>query len=564
MAPSPAAGSAANEERELEDAELGPAPRLARDITFTKVTQEALRSLKFQDPSLLRGAPVSAVLRRRARILGDRAVKEKHYSASAPVDHLDAFISHNWATPRDRQFLALSLHFNLVPAIIVSTVVSCIAWALTVLGILPSIQEVFGNESLAVGVWCQITGMLTFGLMLVWGHTVQAFLPWREPVVFLDKLCVHQTDLELKRKGIEHLPAFLYYSWRMVVVYSDLYLQKLWTVYELATFLLLFPEGCLQVVPVSFPRAAIALTSLICLSRTVFAVYYLPATNAFLRARVDSTILTVAMFVPVVLGITLVCRRWARTQASIFAQVQSFSISKAACLDEDDRRLVERNVAAFARHFGLVGKRACEKEALGVFDTLVREHVPSLITASMGHVGFPYRHAAMMFAVYLPYALDSLAGEVLDGVLTPSTAIAAIMWSIAVVFGIGPLVVALCYMLSKRLLDVRGVAGVVAFLSVVSITFAAYAVGTLYVANPLYDLSRTSLTVSLGNCTFTATLVFITSRVYSRSRTIVPWREWGRSRSAMSHDSSSSLSFPPFVASENCSDHSSEEGGAPR
>lgn len=44
MAPSPAAGSAANEERELEDAELGPAPRLARDITFTKVTQEPLRS----------------------------------------------------------------------------------------------------------------------------------------------------------------------------------------------------------------------------------------------------------------------------------------------------------------------------------------------------------------------------------------------------------------------------------------------------------------------------------------------------------------------------------------
>ena len=58
--------------------------------------------------------------------------------------------------------------------------------------------------------------------------------------------------------GIANLAAFLAYSWSMVVLYSDVYLEKLWTVYEIASFLLLFPRGRLHVRPVYFPKLVLS------------------------------------------------------------------------------------------------------------------------------------------------------------------------------------------------------------------------------------------------------------------------------------------------------------------
>merc|ERR1719506_1574523 len=57
-------------------------------------------------------------------------------------------------------------------------------------------------------------------------------------MVFLDKTCIHQTDISLKRAGVLKLGAFLTSSSRMLILYSDVYLKKLWTVYEVACFLL--------------------------------------------------------------------------------------------------------------------------------------------------------------------------------------------------------------------------------------------------------------------------------------------------------------------------------------
>merc|ERR1740121_2482032 len=72
-------------------------------------------------------------------------------------------------------------------------------------------------------------------------------------MVFLDKTCIHQTDLERQRRGILKLGAFLRSSKKMVAIYSDLYLTKLWTVYEIACFLALHPVSQLVVIPIYQP-----------------------------------------------------------------------------------------------------------------------------------------------------------------------------------------------------------------------------------------------------------------------------------------------------------------------
>merc|ERR1719247_1138676 len=56
------------------------------------------------------------------------------------------------------------------------------------------------------------------------------------PLTFLDKVCIHQTDPVQKKRGIMKLGAYLGKSSRILVIYSDVYLQKLWTVYELACY----------------------------------------------------------------------------------------------------------------------------------------------------------------------------------------------------------------------------------------------------------------------------------------------------------------------------------------
>ena len=66
---------------------------------------------------VLRGVPANLVLRRCARLLSSAAGSEATFQLSAPTDHLEAFISHNWSVGRSRKWLALSLHWHFLSAL---------------------------------------------------------------------------------------------------------------------------------------------------------------------------------------------------------------------------------------------------------------------------------------------------------------------------------------------------------------------------------------------------------------------------------------------------------------
>ena len=67
--------------------------------------------------------------------------------------------------------------------------------------------------------------------------------------VFLDKLCIHQTDPERKKKAIQSLGAFLMQSREMVILWDRSYFQRMWCVFEVAVFLSLCPATSLTLVP---------------------------------------------------------------------------------------------------------------------------------------------------------------------------------------------------------------------------------------------------------------------------------------------------------------------------
>jgi hypothetical protein len=87
-------------------------------------------------------------------------------------------------------------------------------------------------------VCCMGTGLL----VLSWGMACHLFAvnrgPWRffKPLFWFDKCCIDQTSEASKRAGIEHLGDSLYRCKRMLIIFSGSYLQRLWCVYELATY----------------------------------------------------------------------------------------------------------------------------------------------------------------------------------------------------------------------------------------------------------------------------------------------------------------------------------------
>ena len=105
-----------------------------------------------------------------------------------------------------------------------------------------------------VGFCCAIMAAPVFVSVICLWHELQHFIGSVGSTVFLDKTCIHQANRALQREGIERLGAFLNHSSRMVAIYSEVYLTKLWTVYEVACFLSLHPTHHLTIIPFLLPK----------------------------------------------------------------------------------------------------------------------------------------------------------------------------------------------------------------------------------------------------------------------------------------------------------------------
>jgi hypothetical protein len=81
-------------------------------------------------------------------------------------------------------------------------------------------------------------------LVLAWGgawHAAgasHALAPWRASSLrfWFDKCCIDQRHAASKQAGIDHLGDSLSRSRHMVVIFSDVYLTRMWCTYELATY----------------------------------------------------------------------------------------------------------------------------------------------------------------------------------------------------------------------------------------------------------------------------------------------------------------------------------------
>ena len=116
-------------------------------------------------------------------------------------------------------------------ALLLGSLASILGTCLNYLELLPSYERRFRFEQ-------EVHRFAPWGLIFGAFTALVALMSYRpRGHIFLDRICIHQTDLERKRLGILSLGGFLRHSEEMLVLWDATYPSRLWTVFELAAFL---------------------------------------------------------------------------------------------------------------------------------------------------------------------------------------------------------------------------------------------------------------------------------------------------------------------------------------
>eukprot|EP00928_Gymnodinium_smaydae_P098169 TRINITY_DN9076_c0_g1_i2.p1 TRINITY_DN9076_c0_g1~~TRINITY_DN9076_c0_g1_i2.p1 ORF type:complete len:493 (+),score=31.94 TRINITY_DN9076_c0_g1_i2:209-1480(+) len=288
-------------------------------------------------------------------------------------------------------------------------------------------MSAFGFGEWQVYLWSRVLCVPAFMVVFLGGRDILWRFVITNPIVFLDKTCIDQIDDDRKRRGILKLGAFLSKSDKMLVLYTNTYLTKLWTVYEIAAFLCLRNSSDIIVCPLS--RATSFMCSLACMYIFGLLSMLLPPYGNYVRI----------MILVQVLGYTFTLWLWIRKRHGIIKSLATFDIRQCSCTVEEDRPVILSNIAllmvATGKSSAVLDIKQCAMEdqsnvnmteqmieqALDDFNLFVRQRLPEVFQVSQGSSSFNLQHylvlahSAFMTFYFdiLPYFRTRLVGDML-------------------------------------------------------------------------------------------------------------------------------------------------------
>ncbi|CAE7621381.1 unnamed protein product [Symbiodinium sp. CCMP2592] len=152
------------------------------------------------------------------------------FAGTEPVSHVEVFISHTWGSPRWLKYLGICYFLNMGLAVKAAVT----AWLLAVVGLMVfKVTKMFCGKQYLLLLLTEFP-VLVFFVFFFFGQSLSRGL-WA-PTFWLDKLCIHQTNQNLKAQQVAALPVFVARSTRMLVLWDDTYFERLWCNMEMATF----------------------------------------------------------------------------------------------------------------------------------------------------------------------------------------------------------------------------------------------------------------------------------------------------------------------------------------
>lgn len=229
----------------------------SRSITISTVFKAFLPRRRFLSkevsPELLRAVALWDALSGFGRYLqrlepngGGWPFLEAGFALSKEVRRIDDFWSHSWSTLCWRKTSALLFLYNSAPAVALTVLLSFLFLGLEIGGrhvsSFFSAHYVLLIAGVEVDVECPVYPLvlcpLLFLMVLFFGQRLRQLLFCCRPQqIFLDRMCIHQTDETRKDEAILSLAGILECSNRLVIMWCPAYLTRLWCVYELATWI---------------------------------------------------------------------------------------------------------------------------------------------------------------------------------------------------------------------------------------------------------------------------------------------------------------------------------------
>lgn len=296
----------------------------------------------------------NSVLQFLGAVLGNGNEEKKHASMVTDFneEQWDYFISHNWSVKRWKKFLALCLVWSGQKAFICCCLSQLLCFVLISIGILPTTtSHTDGHE---ISIWCIGACLVAYLVVFMLVPDFLSCLGFPGYRTFLDKVCVDQSNEERKKEGIQAITAFLYHSDTLLVLFSDVYLRRLWTVFELTTFLALKPDANIVVQPVLL--GPVVLYFVILRSLRIAEVFLIPSTLENGPSLESPTFGAIVILITVDLLGTLLgaifLRMWGRTRSNMTQQISEFAFESAECHDEADRMEILGSIKALARQEG--------------------------------------------------------------------------------------------------------------------------------------------------------------------------------------------------------------------
>ncbi|CAE8619734.1 unnamed protein product [Polarella glacialis] len=412
----------------LEDLQLDLGPRLGADGS-PRTSNPSKLSLQFSDKSLCRGVGVTKVLRRFGKLFNGSAGTVEDYQLGQEVHKVSAFITHNWSLNRWKKCMALCCYFHIVPAFVVSVVVQLFFFVLVLADKLPLMRadyrdvdgiDLAHSREFHVGCWCMVGGWLAFWLTLFLWADVAAMFGRSGPIVFVDKVCIDQVSIDRKAQGILAIPAWLACSDTLVAVFSDELLVKLWTCFELCTFVILGKTDKIRVEPALLSYASFFVSIYLVVIVIWNQLQTLgDSTNKELELALGLEFtVTVAIlgYSGLFLLIFAVLAHWGRVCHRIHKQVHELDIRTANCFDEADRALVVQALQSLGDRHIFHRKDSEDQQldelAIAELTVAIRSQLENAIVRSLGLNRLPLKYLVASLLPLLGDMLDYFAADV--------------------------------------------------------------------------------------------------------------------------------------------------------
>ncbi|CAE8585880.1 unnamed protein product [Polarella glacialis] len=376
-------------------------------------------SLEFSDKSVRRGVGVTKVLRRFGKLFNHSVGTAEDYQLGQEVREVSAFITHNWSLSRWKKHMALCCYFHIVPAFVVSLIVHLLLFGLVVADKLPLSPAYYGDRPYYVGCWCMAGGWSAFWLTFFLWADVAAMFGRSGPIVFVDKVCIDQVNIDRKVQGILAIPAWLACSGTLVAVFSEELLVKLWTCFELCTFVALGRTDKIRVEPALLSSASLFLSIRIpCFTswKTLLAIGDSSVTELTSALGPEFTmVFDTRSFLGLGVLTFATLTYWGRVCNRIRKQVDELDIRTAACQEEADRAVVLRALQSLSnKHIsdGTVSEdQQLDELAMAEFTVNMRSQLENAFVRSLGRNRLPCKCFVASVMPLLGNMLDYLAAD---------------------------------------------------------------------------------------------------------------------------------------------------------